>query len=97
MHFTSSDAHAALPANYTFTAADAGTHTFSATLETAATRLITATATVNAGITGTEGGITVIMVTHEPDMAAYAKRIVHFRDGLIEKDEKHRKEETCTR
>jgi putative ABC transport system ATP-binding protein len=31
-------------------------------------------------------GITVVMVTHEPDMAAYAKRIVHFRDGLIETD-----------
>jgi len=31
-------------------------------------------------------GITVIMVTHEPDMAAYASRIVRFRDGLIEKD-----------
>ena len=31
-------------------------------------------------------GITIVMVTHEPDMAAYAKRIVHFRDGLIETD-----------
>jgi len=31
-------------------------------------------------------GITVVMVTHEPDMAAYAKRIVHFKDGLIEID-----------
>jgi len=31
-------------------------------------------------------GITVVMVTHEPDMAAYAKRIVHFKDGLIETD-----------
>lgn len=31
-------------------------------------------------------GITIIMVTHEADMAAYAKRIVHFRDGLIERD-----------
>ena len=30
--------------------------------------------------------ITIVMVTHEPDMAAYAKRVVHFRDGLIEKD-----------
>ena len=30
-----------------------------------------------------EEGITVVMVTHEPDMAAYAKRIVHFgRDGI---------------
>lgn len=31
-------------------------------------------------------GITIVMVTHEPDMATYAKRIVHFRDGLIESD-----------
>jgi len=34
-------------------------------------------------------GVTVIMVTHEPDMAAYAKRTVHFRDGLIETDRSH--------
>lgn len=31
-------------------------------------------------------GITVVMVTHEPDMAAYAKRIVRFLDGLVESD-----------
>jgi len=31
-------------------------------------------------------GITIVMVTHEPDMAAYAKRVVHFKDGLIEND-----------
>jgi putative ABC transport system ATP-binding protein len=31
-------------------------------------------------------GITVVMVTHEPDMAAYAKRIVRFVDGRIEAD-----------
>ena len=29
-------------------------------------------------------GITVLMVTHEPDMAAFARRIVHFKDGLVE-------------
>jgi putative ABC transport system ATP-binding protein len=28
-------------------------------------------------------GITVVMVTHEPDMAAYARRMVHFVDGGI--------------
>jgi putative ABC transport system ATP-binding protein len=28
-------------------------------------------------------GITVMLVTHEPDVAAYARRIVTFRDGLI--------------
>lgn len=30
-------------------------------------------------------GITIIMVTHEVDMAAYASRMIHFRDGLIDK------------
>ena len=29
-------------------------------------------------------GLTVIMVTHEPDMAAYAGRRIHFIDGLID-------------
>ena len=35
-----------------------------------------------------EQGITIVMVTHEPEMAAYASRIVHFVDGLVAKDEK---------
>jgi putative ABC transport system ATP-binding protein len=34
-----------------------------------------------------DAGKTVILVTHEPDVAAYAKRIVRFRDGMIEHDE----------
>lgn len=29
-------------------------------------------------------GITILMVTHEAEMAAFARKIVHFRDGLIE-------------
>ena len=33
-----------------------------------------------------ERGITVIMVTHEPDMAAYARRVVRFVDGVVESD-----------
>ena len=32
-------------------------------------------------------GITVIMVTHESDMAAYATRTIHFRDGVIDTTE----------
>ena len=32
-------------------------------------------------------GITVLMVTHESDMAAYARRMVHFVDGCIARDE----------
>ncbi len=34
-----------------------------------------------------DDGITIILVTHEFDVAAYAKRILHFRDGLITDDE----------
>ena len=33
-------------------------------------------------------GITVLMVTHEEEMAAFAKTIVHFRDGLVERTER---------
>ncbi len=32
-----------------------------------------------------DSGITVLMVTHEPEMAEYARTIVHFRDGLVER------------
>jgi hypothetical protein len=59
IRFTSSDAKAALPANYTFTAADAGTHTFSAALKTAGTQWITATDISNSALTSTESGIVV--------------------------------------
>ncbi|WP_319381854.1 ABC transporter ATP-binding protein [Thiomicrorhabdus sp.] len=33
-----------------------------------------------------ELGITVLMVTHEPEMAAYANRLIHFVDGKVEQD-----------
>ncbi len=35
-------------------------------------------------------GITVIMVTHEAEMAAYASRVVHFLDGHVASDERRR-------
>jgi hypothetical protein len=59
VHFTSTDAKATLPANYTFTAADAGAHTFSATLKTGGSRSITAADTLMSALKATEGGITV--------------------------------------
>jgi putative ABC transport system ATP-binding protein len=31
-------------------------------------------------------GITIVMVTHEPEMAEFATRTIHFKDGLIESD-----------
>ena len=34
-----------------------------------------------------ERGITVVMVTHEPDMAAFARRIVQFVDGRVARDD----------
>ncbi len=34
-----------------------------------------------------DSGNTVILVTHEPDIAKYAHRIIRLRDGLIETDE----------
>jgi hypothetical protein len=53
VHFTSGDPQATLPANYTFTAADNGVHTFSGvTLRTAGTQSVTATDTVTGSITG---------------------------------------------
>ena len=33
-----------------------------------------------------ERGITVLMVTHEPDMADFASRQVHFVDGRVDSD-----------
>ncbi len=57
--FGSSDVQAGLPAAYTFTAADAGMHTFSATLKTAGTQSITVKDAANAAAVGSQTGITV--------------------------------------
>ena len=35
-----------------------------------------------------EHGITILMVTHEPEMAHYAGRTVHFADGLVASDQR---------
>jgi hypothetical protein len=47
VHFASSDALAGLPSDYTFTAVDAGTHSFSVTLWTAGSQSVTATDAAN--------------------------------------------------
>ena len=59
MAFSSTDPQSVLPASYTFTSADAGIHTFSATLNTIGVQSISATNTANASISGTESGINV--------------------------------------
>jgi hypothetical protein len=54
IHFTSSDGAAVLPGNYTYSGGDAGSHTFSVTLNTAGSINLTATDTVTGSITGTD-------------------------------------------
>jgi hypothetical protein len=51
VHFTSSDSQATLPADYTFTAADHGSHLFSVTFATTGRETLTATDTANSSIT----------------------------------------------
>jgi hypothetical protein len=51
VHFTSSDAQAVLPADYSFTAADGGFHTFTATLKTAGTQSISVVDTAHPSVT----------------------------------------------
>jgi putative ABC transport system ATP-binding protein len=36
-----------------------------------------------------ERGITVVLVTHEPDIATFARRVITFRDGQVQSDERH--------
>jgi len=38
-----------------------------------------------------EQGITIVMVTHEPDIAAYAQRLLRFVDGKLEAEVEHRR------
>ena len=61
IHFTSTDAKAVLPADYTFTSADQGVHVFTkgVTLKTAGTQSVTATDTKTATIKGSQTGIVV--------------------------------------
>ena len=59
VRFSSTDSQAVLPASYTFTAANAGTHTFTVTFKTAGDQAITATDKSNSAIVGTEENILV--------------------------------------
>ena len=59
IEFSSTDPQAVLPASYTFTSADAGSHTFTVTFKTAGAQAITATDAANSAIIGTEDNIIV--------------------------------------
>ena len=59
VHFTSTDAQAGLPANSTFSAGDAGVHTFAVALRTFGIQTVSATDTLNPNAGGNSSGIAV--------------------------------------
>src|SRR5205823_1122493 len=59
VHFSSSDAQAVLPADYTFTGTEAEAHAVNVTIKTAGSQSLTATDTAACSITGAQTGITV--------------------------------------
>jgi len=75
--FASSDGAATLPGNYTFTAGDAGVHSFSMTLNTAGVQSITAGDTHALGVTGSttvnvQGATIAVTVGSSPAGAAFS-------------------------
>ena len=70
VHFSSSDPQAVLPADYAFSAADAGAHTFTATLETAGTQTISTWDVPHGSISG---GLTVKVAAAAPAKLAFVQ------------------------
>src|SRR5262249_16794573 len=56
VQFSGTDGQAVFPANYTFTAADAGSHTFSLSLRTAGSQTVVAFDTANTSVAGPQRG-----------------------------------------
>jgi hypothetical protein len=82
IHFSSSDTAALLPADYTFTSADNGSHTFTATFNTGGTQSLTATDTTTSSITGTQSGIVVKTAVDEiNDLIAKVKSLPNVPHG----------------
>ena len=79
VHFTSSDAGATLPADYTFTANDAGTHTFPFTLTILGNQAITVTDIRSSGFTGT----TTVNVNTVPDLSVTVHHAGNFGLGQV--------------
>ncbi|HEX7287583.1 MAG TPA: hypothetical protein VF532_15450 [Candidatus Angelobacter sp.] len=79
VHFTSSDAGAVLPADYTFTAGDGGVHIFPFTLTVLGNQTITVTDTRSSGFTGT----TTVNVNTVPDMTLTLHHVGNFGQGQV--------------
>lgn len=59
IHFSSTDAQAGLPSDYTFTAGDAGAHTFTVTLKTAGSQSVSASDLTSSTFNGVSGAVNV--------------------------------------
>src|SRR6516164_550727 len=82
IHFSSSDTAASLPADYMFTPADSGSHTFTATFNTGGTQSLTATDTTTSSITGTQSGIVVKTAADEiNDLIARVRSLPNVPSG----------------
>jgi hypothetical protein len=82
LHFTSSDGLAVLPADYTFTAADAGIHSFQVTFNTLGSQTITMTDTHSAGFNRTNA-FNVLAAT--PDLGVVMFHGSNFIQGQSDK------------
>jgi hypothetical protein len=83
IHFSSSDTAASLPADYMFTPADSGSHTFTATFNTGGTQSLTATDTTTSSITGTQSGIVVKTAADEiNDLIAKVRSLPNVPSGI---------------
>jgi hypothetical protein len=79
VHFTSSDAAAVLPADYTFLAGDGGQRVFSVTLRSFGTLSVTATDKANASVTGTAS--LVVSTTGATFVPLAPTRLLDTREG----------------
>ena len=79
IHFTSTDATATLPPDYTFTSGDAGVHTFGVTLNSKGTYSVTARDKTTTTITGSQTGIVVVAAVGNTYHAISPARILDTR------------------
>jgi hypothetical protein len=91
VHFTSTDSVAVLPIDYHFVSSDNSTKTFNVTLKTTGSRTVTATDTVNSGITGntsttvTAGNAATVTLNSPAAVAintAFSNLSAHVVDGF---------------
>src|SRR5207248_5692935 len=80
VHFTSSDGQAVLPADYPFTTADSGAHSFSATLKQAGSQTITVTDT---SVGATNGSAAVTVTPAAPNKLAFGQQPTNTAPGAV--------------